>query len=245
MRRWAVVTGVVVVVATVILATLVVPRELYPSAGPSPTGPMLPSGHYLATFTETGLQNGTPWSVFVNGTSCLACLISFNGTIVPGTLASTSASNLSFELVNGTYPFFVEVPGPLPYNMTISWSSPLDVDGTSITISIAFQAGCCLSTLLPPSGSPYLVTFTESGLSGGAFWSVGFNGSSLFANAMSLSFLVGENGSYPFNVTTTSDILFPSPASGTLVVNGSSVTPQQPWDMLGLTQLVTFTTSDE
>ena len=228
------------VATAAILGGFVIPKILTPSAAPSSSsGPPSLPGPYLATFTETGLPTGTIWSVLFNGTLCLACSpLSFNGTVV-----STNASSLSFELTNGSYPFLVGVPGPVLYNATISRSSPLHIQGASVGIRVTFRARCCVSTLLSPSGPPYLVTLTESGLRGGVLWSAGFNGSNLFANAMSFSYLVGESGTYHFNVTTTNGSLFPSPSSGSLVVSRSSVTPQTPWDFLGLTQFVTFSTA--
>ena len=183
----------------------------------------LPPHTYAATFVESGLPNGTVWSVFFNGT-----LTGGNGgPFFSGAIASTNATSLSFPLVNGTYPFYVGGMGcGFAWSATnVSSGSPLAIDGASVTIRTTFSPR--LLPIPPPQcvqqSPPYLVTFTESGLPSGVLWNVSFDDTNVSANAGSFSYSVG-NGTYPFNVTTMNSALYPSPSSGSVVVDGSSVT---------------------
>ena len=68
----------------------------------------------------------------------------------------------------------------------------------------------------------YQVTFSETGLPSGTSWAVTFNGTTNESNTNTIVF-TGTNGSYQFTVAAISGYTV-SPSSGTVFVNGSSVT---------------------
>lgn len=241
MKRWVAVSVVLVVAVAVALPGLLISRApsplLLPSAAES-TPPSfssrstqavpLPSGHYLATFSETGLPNGTEWGVLFNGTLFLnGFTFSFNGTFV-----FTPTPFISFEVVNGSYPFrpFCSC-GPQSYSINTTAASPLRIEGASTTIQTTFQLGP-ISSCVPPNGCalpqpPYPVRFVASGLPGGTPWGVSFDNATVFANGTSLSYLMW-NGTYRYALEAPG--WQPRPASGNVIVNGA-----------GVNQSVTFT----
>jgi len=68
----------------------------------------------------------------------------------------------------------------------------------------------------------YAVTFTESGLPSGMFWSVNFNVAILNSTADSTTFLV-SNGTYSYTIGSVPGYSA-SPSSGNITVNGANVT---------------------
>jgi thermopsin len=100
--------------------------------------PLVPFSLYAVTFHESGAPAGTPWSV-----------TALNVT------TSTSGTNLTLDLPNGTTPYSVAVPsgyaGPAGGNVT--------VNGANETVDLTF------SLLLP-------VRFLASGLVVGSQWNV-------------------------------------------------------------------------
>ncbi|HTP54824.1 MAG TPA: hypothetical protein VML94_07730 [Thermoplasmata archaeon] len=196
---------------------------------------------YNLTFAEAGLPNGSLWFVELTGASS-------------GSFYNLSGgSSLSFEVPNGTYNFTVYAYGfvwvsPLPLCVNGSTldqryvatpaAGSVAVAGTSEIVSIAFA----LETF-------YSVSFVESGLPNGTFWTVavdgvagvggigpwavtplswGGNGSGGWPFNFSTISVSLPNGTYPFtvgNVTLCNGTLFvPTPASGTVTVDGSNVT---------------------
>ena len=173
---------------------------------------------YNVTFLETGLPNGTGWTVSVFGPSS------------GGSWNYSTNSSLSFELPNGTYQFSVGNTSngsalylPTPMNGTFT------VAGANVTVDVAFTA-------VPL----YNLSFVETGLPNGSFWFVElwgnatggeFNGSS----NSTVSFLVPD-GAYNFTISNGSNGWWacgggssgwaPSPAYGTVTVDGASVTVQ-------------------
>lgn len=205
-----------------------------PAPSSSPPGPRataqgfpLPPGHYFATFTETGLPNGTPWGLLFNGT------LFQNGSTFSsnGTLVYAVSSRISFEVVNGTYPFrpFC-LCGLQSYHVSTTAASPLRIDGTSVTIQAAFQLGSVLSCGSPNGCErqpPYPVSFVASGLLAGTLWGINFDNATVFANGTSLSYLMW-NGTYRYAVEAPG--WQPDPASGNVAVNGT-----------GMNESITFT----
>lgn len=72
--------------------------------------------------------------------------------------------------------------------------------------------------------SKYDINFIESGLPTGTSWAVTFNGTTNESDTNTIAF-TGTNGSYQFTVASISGYTV-TPASGTTVVNGSSVTEE-------------------
>jgi len=147
--------------------------------------PIIP---FLVTFNETGLPNGTLWTVTVVG----------NGHGQEATLehvtASSYGTSLDLSLLNGTYHYTVaKVPGsffagPSHGVFTVAGASPP-------TITVAW--------FTPPT---YALSFTESGLAAGTNWSVrlvGFGGvpihETLSSTAPTITFSL-PSGTYRYAV---------------------------------------------
>ncbi|MDE1836855.1 MAG: hypothetical protein KGJ23_09595 [Euryarchaeota archaeon] len=165
-------------------------------------------GHYTVTFTENGLPfTATGWNVTFNNTVYASNGFGFTGPTITIT-----------GVVNGTYAFSV-LPQyglfPTPASGTIIVSGPGPGRNGAYTQNIAFG---------PPPGH-YTVTFTETGLPFTATtWNVTFNNTVYAANGFgfggpTITIPNVVNGSYAFSVAAQYG-LFPTPASGTIVVNG-------------------------
>ncbi len=156
------------------------------------------SNGYAVTFTESGLPNGSSWNVLLGASESL----------------SSTNSHVAFSEANGSYSFLV---GPSGLYLPSPVSGSVLVSGGSVGVFITF-------THAPPS---YPVTFAETGLPAGAAWSVALQNSNIgtlstYARASSLSLSV-PNGTYSFAIGPDS-WGSPSPASGNVTVNGTSVT---------------------
>jgi hypothetical protein len=163
---------------------------------------------YALTFAETGLPNGTWWSVGIwseNENSA------WNGT---------NTSSLTFWVANGTYNFSVSNASAAGAFYVASPShGSVSVNGSAVTVSVTYAA-------IPL----YALAFTESGLPNGTWWSVLIttaNGSWFWngTNTTVVTFWV-TSGSYNFSIGdrwTGLSLYVPSPSNGTVVVNGSAV----------------------
>ncbi len=159
-------------------------------------GPLSTAASYPVTFVETGLAALTPWSV----------------TLAGSTLASSTPS-IAFAEPNGSWSFSVgAVSG---YTATPS-GGLVFVNGHAVTESITFTSGS------PPGTTTYALTFTESGLPAGKNWSVTVGGTAHYSTTGSI--VVQEaNGTYSFTVPAIGG-LTPTPASGSVTVQGGAVT---------------------
>lgn len=110
---------------------------------------------------------------------------------------------------NGTYMFRV---APVP-----GWSLPRYTGTVSV-------AGASSARALSWQRVTYGVTFSETGLPAGTYWSVTFGGESNGSTGK-ISFYGFPNGTYPFSVAPISSYVT-SPANGSISVNGLPV-PQQ------------------
>lgn len=148
---------------------------------------------YTLTFEQTGLPSGTSWSVKV-GPPATAYEI-----------ASTTSS-LVFTEQNGTYSFTVSTSSAYAASIT---HGTVEVNGSVVTVLLQFS---------PTFG----VTFTETGLTAGATWTVYFGGEQLNATAPgSISFHV-TNGSWTFS--TSSAGMNATPGGGSVKVSGQAKT---------------------
>ncbi len=131
-----------------------------------------------------------------------------------GTSYSSRASYLDVVDPNGSYTFVFSGGDWAAHPGTVT----VFVDGVSLTVPVSFTP--------PPD---YAVTFSESGLPSGAFWSASFGAlGPVTTNTSSITF-EEPNGTYTFSVRSSYPNYVPSPASGSLPVNGS-----------GFTEFVTF-----
>jgi Divergent InlB B-repeat domain len=151
---------------------------------------------FLPTFavqiTETGLPSGMNWSVSLNGKTTYA--------------NTTVSSQITYQEPNGNYTLVVfGIPG---YHVG-TYPSIVMVNGAPVLIVLSW------------SRTTYSVTFTETGLSNGASWSVTLGGSLLSSTTPTITFQV-PNGTYNFVITNVSGYTV-SPEAGTLHVNGQGV----------------------
>ncbi len=180
---------------------------------------------FSVTFSETGLPAATNWSVTLFGADA-----GFGGWANPGragpdcyqnlTQNSSNTSTVGFLLQNGSYGF--ELPNVTAgANLYVAdpGAGTVSVDGASVTIDVAFSA-------VPL----FAVTFSESGLAAGAFWSVQLWGSSGGAYNGSNTPTVGfelPNGTYQFRVAGPYygwPCGLISPQFGSFTVNGAALT---------------------
>jgi YVTN family beta-propeller protein len=148
---------------------------------------------YPITFTESGLPNGTNWSVSLNGTT-----------------SSTRTTSIEFNESNGTYAFSIPplssyTPGPALGNVTVS--------GAPANQGITFY---------PVIRSGIAVTFIETGLPNGTTWSITFNGSRFAAPVAVIQFAVSHSGNFSFSVGTVAGYVS-NVTSGTVMVRGAAL----------------------
>jgi hypothetical protein len=164
---------------------------------------------YNITFVENGLPSGTNWSVTLNGT----------------TLSSTS-NTITFNEPNGTYSYYIgSVSG---YTVSPS-SGSITVNGANVHQAITFTPVKVISK--------YKVTFTESGLPSGTSWSVTFNRATESSTTDTITFSV-PNGTYSYTIGSVSGYTV-SPSSGSITVNGASVSESITFSEI--TYTITFT----
>lgn len=214
-----------------------------PAGHPAGTSSNWSASTYSVSFGESGLPNGTFWAVNLHPAGWLWSVAGYSG---PGMRPQfhgfgwngSSNSSVGFLLPNGTYDFGIHA---VQANGTLYSASPsvgnLTVNGTNVSVAVSFA----------PT-SLYNVTFVETGLPNGTFWSVflhGAGGSGYWGPApsaaapacfggsgwnastgSSIGFAVPD-GTYPFFVPaawTSSGVYFANPGTGNVTVNGSSVT---------------------
>lgn len=201
-----------------------------------------PTGAYAVTFTETGLPSGTCWAVSLHPAFGAAPGGPWPGVAWPHGWFSfernaSSSSSIGFQLGNGTYDFSVFAKG------TASWryaASPafgnFTVNGAAVSVSISFTRIAL-----------YPVSFSETGLPSGTFWSVMIRGTSepapggyfgvglpfYWHGGINWNGSTGQyvnfslpNGTYTFRVWAAwgpSGLYEATPANGTLTVDGASV----------------------
>jgi YVTN family beta-propeller protein len=114
--------------------------------------------YFLVTFAETGLPNGSNWSLALGG----------NGY-------SATGSTLTAPLPNGTFPYSVGSSAAFTASPS---SGSVTVRGAPLRVSISF-------TISP---GYYLVTFVETGLGPATGWSVTLGGAAQGSSATTIGF---------------------------------------------------------
>jgi hypothetical protein len=155
---------------------------------------------YSVEFGETGLTNGTDWSVAVNG--------SMHGAAAP--------TPVSYDLPNGSYTF--QVFAPAGYRAT-PLAGTFNVTSAPVRVAVVFA-------LLAGNFS---VTFTEHGVpNGSALWQATLRnatGASSFGvsnGGTSVSF-AAPNGTYNFTIDVQTSGWAAVPSSGQVTVAGANV----------------------
>jgi hypothetical protein len=170
---------------------------------------------YAVTWAQTGLPSKDLWMV--------GCEITAENLLIFG--AQNTGASTEFAIPDGTYAWYVStsVPG---YVASPAYGS-VTVAGAPVTIPIEF-----LRT--------YAVNFTESGLSSGAEWNVSLGSNYSSAFAPDNNTVMVTNGTYSFAAAAFGYTA--SPATGTITVNGASVSKAITFTALP-TYDVTFTES--
>ena len=144
---------------------------------------------YAVVFSESGLPLGTSWSVIFNGTTNRSAV----GTI-------------SFESVNGTFPFTIGgVPG---YSANPS-SGTVNVRGGSVFVSIDFTVAV------------YTLTFRETGLPPSTIWNVTINGAVRSSSGSNITVSL-PNGTFDYAIASMQYVA--EPASGAITIAGTAQT---------------------
>ena len=169
--------------------------------------------YYSITFTESGLPSGSAW--YVNLTNGMD-----SGPI--------TGSSYSISLANGTYSYTVASANKV-YSALQS-SSSVTINGAPVSVPVTF------------SKITYKATFTESGLPSGTTWYVnlsnGIDSGPITGSSYSFSL---TNGTYSYTVAASGRIYGPSPSSGSVTVNGATVSKSVAFSEIKYT--VTFTES--
>jgi hypothetical protein len=122
--------------------------------------------------------------------------------------SSTTNSSITFQITNGSYYYFV---GSISGINVSPQHGIMTVDGSNVTENVTF------------SPVYYKVTFNETGLPAGSYWSVNFTGKSVNVNTNSTSFEVPQ-GEYTFSVKSADPTFTPSPSSGIVYVTSYNIT---------------------
>ncbi len=171
---------------------------------------------YTLSFTESGLPAGTLWSVELSGAYGYGPH-GYGPACPPGNY-STNAT-IAFTLPNGTYGFSV---GNVSTSTILYVADPaagnVTVNGSNVVVNVEFTPEAL-----------YNLTFVESGLPSGSFWSASVFGNGTYAgngsNGTSVSFEVPA-GTYGFYVPAAFNwsgvVYLPSPGSGNVSVEANT-----------------------
>jgi len=159
----------------------------------------LTKGYRTLTFKEKGLPSGTTWSVTLNATTPSDYYL--NAT------ESSKGTSIVFAVTAGHYTF--KVNNVVGYASSPKSGSETIVKGNA-KVSVKFTA------------LTYTVTFTETGLTAGAKWSVKVGKKTVSTTGTSLTFTL-SNGTYSFSVKAPKGTTA-HPASGTFTVAGPGKT---------------------
>lgn len=165
--KWLV--PVVVAVAVVIVIGALAATGVLKLGGGSGSGSSS-SRSYPVTFTESGLQAGTSWTVTLNGAT-----------------QSSASGSVTFSKTNGTYSYSI---GAISGYTASQSSGSLTVSGAAVNEVIMFTA------TMPGT---YPVTFMETGLATGTSWSVTLNSAAQSSTGSSITF-TEVNGTYSYAV---------------------------------------------
>jgi hypothetical protein len=148
---------------------------------------------------------------------------------VNDTVHTTTQSTIGFSKANGTYSFTIQ--SPLGY-VAAPVNGTFTVSGSPVLVPVAFTSTPALD---------FAVTFTENGLPAGTQWSVAVNGSSIGTTSSTLAFFE-TNGSYEFSVGNVPGYA-PTPASGSIQLQGSAVNVNLTFVPTTSTYVATFSES--
>lgn len=151
------------------------------------------STKYPVIFSERGLQNGTNWSITLNGTS-----------------EFSPAQTLSFSETNGTYNYSA---GTVIGYRVLNGSGTVQVSGKAQTVEMTYVERVALV---------YSIAFTETGLPVGTKWSVSVNGVVGNSTSSADGPFERGNGTYPYIIGSIAGYTA-FPPSGNVTVSGMSL----------------------
>ncbi len=140
--------------------------------------------------------------------------------VLGGTTNFSNGNSINFTEVNGTYNYAINPVYGYTANIT---SGYIYVQGANASLSVKWTP-------------VYTVTFTESGLSAGTYWSVVLGGTTNFSNSNSINF-TEINGAYNYTINSVHGYVA-NISSGTIYVQGANVSLSVKWTPV---YTVTFT----
>ena len=158
---------------------------------------------YSLNVTETGLPHGISW------------YFGFQGA---GTMGTIKGSSFSMNLPNGTYQYLVK-SGNSEYFSSVS-EGIFTIHGSSVALSIEFEK------------MTYGITFNQINLPLGTVWYVNLSNGQTFSSRTSSITFNEPNGTYSYTIQTSNKIYEPAYPSGTLNVNGNSVSKSIAFNMV-------------
>jgi len=170
---------------------------------------------YSVTFVPIGIPSGTTWGVTLAGLQLF------------GSNLNGQNPDISFSETNGSYAYSVYVPSP---DTASPASGTITVNGGPVTQDITINVPV----------KDYTMSFTETGLPSGVDFTVA-TGVGSASGSPTASFSV-PNGTYSFtiaNIVSGGNTYIPTPASGTVTVNGANV--NEPITFTEQAYTVTFT----
>lgn len=197
---------------------------------------------YPVTFSESGLPNGTTWSVALWGNDWTH-LYGPKGRGIGfwhhsgSQQNSSNGTTIGFALTNGSYPFDLY---PVWTSQGVYLPTPsvgsFTVNGSAVSVAVTYAVPAV-----------YNVTFSETGLPNATYWSAsvfgfGWGGFGFdYSNASTISFSE-VNGVYWYHIApvwTSTGVYQPAPSAGNVTVNGSSVQVSVTFTLVAFTN-VTF-----
>jgi hypothetical protein len=176
------------------------------------------------TFPRVLALNNYPLTVQMNGLVYQQTWsLSLQGATNYETSASTGTNQITFIVPNGTY---TATPNPPTGYVSVPGSSSVTVAGTPPTTAVSLV-------------EVFDVTFTETGLTPGATWTVAYSTYVSSSSGTTVEFYVQPNGTYSYSVGAVSGYTL-SPSSGTITISGSSVNQKITYTPTS-TYTVTFT----
>ena len=169
---------------------------------------------FSITFIPSGIPSGVTWGVTLQGETLYDT--NLNG----------QNPDIIFNEPDGTYSYSIYVPSPYTAS---PGSGTVQVSGSSLSVTIGISQ---------PQVTYYTLSFTESGLPSGTDFTVSTAVGSASGNPTA-SFTVPD-GTYSYTIADVGSYV-PSPASGSVSVNGASVTVSITFSLV--TYTVTFTES--
>ena len=153
---------------------------------------------YTTTWGESGLPNGTRWSMTVNGTT--------ESAVVGGPI-----KYLTFFLTNGTY--------------TVTVGAPAGYSARPATFPFIFQGPGSYPATQEDIAFYQIVqnvTFSGPSLPSGTVWFVNLTNGQSFSSGTSTVTFQEPDGTYYFTIGSTSKAFTPSPSSGSFTLNGTT-----------------------